>query len=62
MLPNWRLTFDGLTKIDFVKRYFKSVTLLHSYRSIYSINSYASNFLMYEDELDGLGYVQGLPG
>jgi cell surface protein SprA len=58
MLPNWRLTFDGLTKIDFIGRYFKTVTLLHSYRSIYNINSYASNFTYVQDEQDGLGYVR----
>jgi cell surface protein SprA len=58
MLPNWRLTFDGLSKIDWIQRYVKTVTIMHSYRSIYSINSFTSNFLFVKDETDGLGYVR----
>jgi cell surface protein SprA len=58
ILPNWRITFDGLSKIDFVKRYFKTITILHSYRSIYNINAFSNNFLYVEDALDGLGYIR----
>jgi cell surface protein SprA len=58
ILPNWRLTLDGLTKIDFFKRYLKTLTIMHSYKSQYNINSFATNFLFVADELDGLGYVR----
>jgi cell surface protein SprA len=43
MMPNWRITFDGLSKLEFVKRYFKSITLDHAYRSSYNVGSYLTN-------------------
>jgi cell surface protein SprA len=58
IMPNWRLTFDGLSKIDFFKRYFKTINITHSYKSTYSINSFATNLLYEPDLLDGLGYVR----
>ena len=33
--PNWNITYDGLSKLAFFKKYFKSVTLGHSYRSYF---------------------------
>ncbi len=58
MLPNWRLTFDGLSKIEWISRYVKTLNIIHSYRSIYSINSFTTNFFYVKDDLDGLGYVR----
>jgi cell surface protein SprA len=58
IMPNWRLTFDGLSRIPFVQRFMKSVNIIHSYRSVYSINSFSTNFFYEPDELDGLGYVR----
>ena len=43
MLPNWRLTFDGLTKIEFIRKYFRTINLVHSYRSTYTVGSFISN-------------------
>jgi cell surface protein SprA len=43
MLPNWRLTFDGLSKIPFIDKYFRSININHSYRSAYTIGSFISN-------------------
>ncbi len=42
-LPNWRITYDGLSKLDLVKKYFKTVTLSHAYKSTYNVGSYATN-------------------
>ena len=42
-LPNWRITYDGLIKIKAIKRYFKTFSLAHSYRSTYSVSSYNTN-------------------
>ncbi len=39
-LPNWSMTYDGLNKLEFVKKYFKSVTLRHAYRSSYTVSSF----------------------
>ncbi len=44
-LPNWDITYDGLTKLDLFKKFFRTFTLKHSYRSTMSIGSYQSNLL-----------------
>jgi cell surface protein SprA len=41
--PNWRISYDGLSRIRFVKQYFKKITLNHSYRSSYNISSFQSD-------------------
>lgn len=43
MMPNWRITFDGLSKFGFIQQYFNSITLSHQYRSTYQIGSYVTN-------------------
>jgi cell surface protein SprA len=48
--PNWRITFDGLSKIEFFKKYFRSINLNHSYRSSYSVGSFVSNPFYMETE------------
>lgn len=48
-LPNWRITYDGLSKLAFAKKLFQSVTLSHGYRSSYNVNSYASSLLYKPD-------------
>lgn len=48
MMPNWRLTFDGLTKIPLLQEYFKTITITHSYKSTYSIGSFATNVDYFE--------------
>ena len=60
VLPNWRITFDGLTRIDFFKQYFKSINLNHSYKSTYSIGSFASNLAYFESEEGFEGLVRNL--
>ena len=47
-MPNWKINYDGLTKIPFIKDYFKTVTLSNSYKSTYSVGSFATN-LLYDD-------------
>ena len=41
--PNWNITYDGLSKIPLLKKYFKSVTLNHGYRSTFSVGSFTRN-------------------
>ncbi len=52
-LPNWRIDYTGLNKLDFFKEKFQSVTLSHAYNSTYSVSNY-SNSLQY-DKSDTLG-------
>ncbi len=42
-LPNWRVNYDGLGKIPFVKKFARNVTLGHAYRSTYSVSSFTTN-------------------
>lgn len=45
---NWRVTYDGLSKLKFAKKLFNSVNL-HGYRSSYGISSFNSSLLFRQD-------------
>ena len=47
-LPNWNLTYNGLTNIPAIGKIFKTLSITHNYKSNYAINSWASN--VYYDE------------
>lgn len=49
-LPNWRITYDGLSKINLLKKYFRTISISHSYRSTYNIGSFQTRLL---NESDG---------
>jgi cell surface protein SprA len=42
ILPNWKVTYDGLLQLGNMKRWFKSFTLSHAYQCTYSVGSYSS--------------------
>ena len=42
-LPNWRVTYNGLMNIPWVKSNFENITISHAYSSSYSINNYSTN-------------------
>ena len=42
-LPNWRITYDGLSKIKWVKKYVKTLSFSHSYRSSFNLSGYTTN-------------------
>ncbi len=48
--PNWRVTYDGLSKKDFIKKRFKSIVLANGYTSTYSIGTFTHNPLHHKDE------------
>jgi len=60
MMPNWRLTFDGLSRIGFLTDYIRSSSITHSYSSTYNVNSYITNFGFIADESDGLSYIRDI--
>ena len=41
--PNWRLTYNGLSKIDAFKKVFKSFNLTHSYKSTLTVNQFVTD-------------------
>jgi cell surface protein SprA len=48
-LPNWRITYTGLSNIEFLARLVQKITLSHGYNSTYTISSFRTN-LGYQEE------------
>lgn len=61
--PNWRVTFDPMakTKMKFFKKYFRSLTLNHGYRSTLNIGNYATN-LQAQVDSDGFLVARDIAG
>jgi cell surface protein SprA len=56
IMPNWRVTYDGLLKLGNMKKLFKSFTLTHAYQCTYAVGSFSS----YSDWVtigNGLGFI-----
>jgi cell surface protein SprA len=49
-MPNWRITYDGLSRVKALASIFQSISLSHGYRSVYSVNSFTQNLLYTEDQ------------
>jgi len=58
-MPNWQITYDGLSKLKPFRNILRTFTIRHGYRSTFSIGAYASN-LDYEAGDDGFSYIQDL--
>ena len=41
--PNWRVTYDGLSKIDWVQKYVSAVNLSNSYKSTFNVNNFVTD-------------------
>jgi len=57
-LPNWKITYDGLTKLAFIKKYLKTVSIEHSYKSTYSVGAYKSDIMYNDKNGDGMADVR----
>jgi cell surface protein SprA len=57
-LPNWRITYDGLSKIPKLAKIFRSVNLNHVYRSTFNIGSYQSRLSNEYREVDGFNVIR----
>lgn len=60
-LPNWTVTYDGLAKLKFFKKYLRTFSLRHGYRSTYTIGNYTTN-LDYSPTEDGFSYARNTIG
>ena len=59
ILPNWNVTYAGLSKLNAMKRIFKSFTLTHAYRSIYSVGSF-NTYTTFREFSGELGFLPDL--
>ncbi len=53
-LPNWRISYSGLSKISFLQSVFKTITLNHAYKSTYNLGSFSSNVNFRGDTINGI--------
>ena len=60
MLPNWELNFDGLSNLEFIKKYFRSVSMRHSYKATYAVGSYISNHAYNADVASAVSIARDL--
>lgn len=61
--PNWRITYNGLSKIEGLQQIFTNVTLSHAYTSNLSMNSFNSALLFNDPLLLGQpGFIDTLTG
>jgi len=49
-IPNWNITYNGLTRIAFFRTHFNRISLQHGYRASYTVGSYSRNMLFKRDE------------
>ncbi len=55
-LPDWRVSFDGLSNLPFIKKYVTKINLTHAYASTFTINNFQSNPNFDFDTYDRFGY------
>jgi cell surface protein SprA len=62
-LPNWRITYNGLTRVKGMEKIFSSFTLSHAYTSTLSMNSFNSALLFQDPRrVSYPGFVDTLTG
>jgi cell surface protein SprA len=59
-LPNWRLAYNGLTKIKWMKKIFTSFNLTHGYSSTITVSSFQTNLQSTTDSKGHLNAIDSL--
>ena len=61
LLPNWKISYEGLIQLDVLNKHFKSFVLNHNYVCTYTVGGFSSflNWVQSPDN-DGLGYIQNM--
>lgn len=62
LLPNWSLSYSGLSKTPLLEDLFRSITLKHAYTGAYRIDSYTSYPTWVGADPDELGFVPPAQG
>ena len=60
ILPNWRISYDGLIRIPSIRKHLKTLVLNHQYRGTYSVGAFSSFLSWVDANQDGLGYVRDI--
>lgn len=60
LLPNWRITYDGLIQIPLIQKAFKSIQLSHQYRANYTVGAFSSFLNWVDAGQDGIGFVRNV--
>jgi len=53
-MPNWKITYNGLSKLPFFSSFLSNLVLNHAYTGTMSMNGFSSNLLF--NDLYGLGF------
>lgn len=56
MMPNWKFTYSGLSKLPWFSQRFKSFNVNHAYKSVYAVGAYNS-YTNYMGYMNDLGFV-----
>lgn len=56
MLPNWTIRYSGLGRLPWFNEHFKSINIVHSYKSVFAVGSYNS-YSTFQEYMNGLGFV-----
>ena len=59
MMPNWKITYSGLSKLAWFADRFKSFNVNHAYKSVYSVGSY-NTFNSWMEYMGDLGFVKNV--
>ena len=64
MNPNWRITYDGLSRIKALKKVIRSFNISHAYTSRYTVSSFVTNNNWGKDNMisDGFSFVRNATG
>jgi cell surface protein SprA len=57
LLPNWNIKYDGLMRIPWFNKRFRSFTIEHKYTCTYAIGSYSS-YSNWTEVSNGIGYIR----
>ncbi|MDR1610794.1 MAG: cell surface protein SprA [Candidatus Symbiothrix sp.] len=60
LLPNWKITYDGLLQIPVINKHFKAFTIEHNYTSVYSVGAFNSFLSWVGTEDDDIGFIQNV--
>ena len=53
-LPNWSITYNGLNKVEWLKKWFSNISLSHRYSSTYTVSNYSTDMAI--SNIDGYDY------